>query len=241
MSERAFELMQLNLETPNVVLDIGCGSGLSGEILRDKNCYWIGTDISTSMLDICRERHLNPEISLADMGHGLPFRENFFDGCISVSALQWICNASTSKQNPLHRIRTLFDSLYRCMKPGAWAVFQFYPENKKQLDLLTRFPAKSGFSGGLVVDFPESKKAKKFYLCLKAGEFMKTSLSENVKGQNSRDGLEHRSLSQFAEFTKRKTRKQKRIKSNLIAKKDRLRRKGIKLSKDSKYSGRKRR
>lgn len=29
---------------------------------------------------------------------------------------------------------------------------------------------KCGFSGGLVVDFPNSKKAKKYFLCLFAGE-----------------------------------------------------------------------
>ncbi|KAK9694162.1 18S rRNA (guanine1575-N7)-methyltransferase [Basidiobolus ranarum] len=29
---------------------------------------------------------------------------------------------------------------------------------------------KSGFTGGLVIDFPNSKKAKKFYLCLFAGQ-----------------------------------------------------------------------
>jgi 18S rRNA (guanine1575-N7)-methyltransferase len=32
------------------LLDIGCGSGLSGEILDDEGHVWIGLDISPSML-----------------------------------------------------------------------------------------------------------------------------------------------------------------------------------------------
>ncbi len=35
--------------------------------------------------------------------------------------------------------------------------------------MITKSALKSGFSGGLVVDYPNSTKAKKFYLVLDAG------------------------------------------------------------------------
>jgi len=52
---------------------------------------------------------------------------------------------------------------------GSRAVFQFYPENSSQVELITSQAMKAGFTGGLVVDYPNSTKAKKFFLCLMTG------------------------------------------------------------------------
>jgi len=51
-------------------------------------------------------------------------------------------------------------------------VFQFYPENPQQMELITTCAMRAGFSGGLVVDYPNSSKAKKYFLCLMAGPSM---------------------------------------------------------------------
>ena len=48
-------------------------------------------------------------------------------------------------------------------------MFQFYPENHSQTNLITSQAMKSGFTGGLLVDYPNSKKAKKFFLVLMTG------------------------------------------------------------------------
>lgn len=50
MSERAIELLVLPEDTPCYLLDIGCGSGLSGSVLEDQGHFWVGLDISTAML-----------------------------------------------------------------------------------------------------------------------------------------------------------------------------------------------
>ena len=50
MTYRALELLSLPPDTPAFLLDIGCGSGLSGEILDEKGYMWAGVDISPSML-----------------------------------------------------------------------------------------------------------------------------------------------------------------------------------------------
>lgn len=50
MTERAIELLVLPEDTPCFILDIGCGSGLSGSVLEDNGHYWVGMDISTAML-----------------------------------------------------------------------------------------------------------------------------------------------------------------------------------------------
>jgi 18S rRNA (guanine1575-N7)-methyltransferase len=37
-------------DEPAYLLDIGCGSGLSGEILDEEGHMWVGMDISPAML-----------------------------------------------------------------------------------------------------------------------------------------------------------------------------------------------
>jgi len=104
-----------------------------------------------------------------DMGLGLPFKAGTFDGCISISALQWLCNSDKTDQVPIKRIHRFFVSLYACMARGSRCVFQFYPENTQQMELLTTSALKSGFTGGVLVDYPNSAKAKKYFLVLFAG------------------------------------------------------------------------
>eukprot|EP00808_Paulinella_micropora_P005928 g24606.t1 len=46
------------------------------------------------------------------------------------------------------------------------------------MTLITQAAMRAGFSGGLVVDYPNSTKAKKYFLCLFAGEMSKERLPE---------------------------------------------------------------
>jgi hypothetical protein len=48
-------------------------------------------------------------------------------------------------------------------------VFQFYPSTDDQIQLITSIAQKAGFGGGIVVDYPNSKKARKVFLCLFVG------------------------------------------------------------------------
>ncbi len=48
-------------------------------------------------------------------------------------------------------------------------MLQFYPDGKHQMEMITTAAMKAGFSGGLIVDYPNSAKAKKYYLVLEAG------------------------------------------------------------------------
>ena len=50
MTERALELLNLPEESDMLLLDIGCGSGISGEVVSENGHYWVGFDISRSML-----------------------------------------------------------------------------------------------------------------------------------------------------------------------------------------------
>lgn len=45
------------------------------------------------MLDVAADRDVEGDLCLLDMGHGMPLRAGVFDGAISISAIQWLCNA----------------------------------------------------------------------------------------------------------------------------------------------------
>ena len=53
MTYRALELLNMPPDEPGYLLDIGCGSGLSGEILDEEGYIWTGVDIAPSMLGEC--------------------------------------------------------------------------------------------------------------------------------------------------------------------------------------------
>ena len=64
------------------------------------------------------------DLLLGDMGQGLPMRTGCFDGAISISALQWLCNADRAGHEPRARLRAFFTSLYRALTRGSRAVLQ---------------------------------------------------------------------------------------------------------------------
>eukprot|EP00694_Reclinomonas_americana_P000948 EC784782.1.p1 GENE.EC784782.1~~EC784782.1.p1 ORF type:complete len:102 (+),score=6.11 EC784782.1:62-367(+) len=59
MSERCLELLCLpDDQEPRFLLDIGCGSGLSGSGLTEEGHVWVGLDISPFMLKVALEREM---------------------------------------------------------------------------------------------------------------------------------------------------------------------------------------
>lgn len=82
MTDRALELLNMPPGQPAMLLDIGCGSGLSGEILDEEGHIWVGMDISPSMLEVALEREVDGDLFLHDIGQGLGFRPGSFDGAI---------------------------------------------------------------------------------------------------------------------------------------------------------------
>lgn len=119
---------------------------------------------------------------------------------------------------------------------GARAVFQFYPENSTQCDLITVQAMRAGFSGGVVVDFPNSSKAKKFFLVLMTGGVIQ--LPEAL-GTGSE--IEQVPYSKKREHYKNmKGKSVKKSKDWIMQKKEKRRQHGSDTKADSKYTGRKR-
>ncbi|KAJ1530582.1 hypothetical protein ONE63_005465 [Megalurothrips usitatus] len=239
MSERAMELLMLPEDKPCYVLDIGCGSGLSGSVLDEQGHFWVGVDISPAMLDVAHDREVEGDLILGDMGEGMPFRAGTFDGAISISALQWLCNADKSSHNPVKRLYKFFSTLNACLSRTARAVFQFYPENSSQVELITSQAMKAGFYGGVVVDYPNSTKAKKFFLVLMTGGNMPLPKALGTEGESSSvQYSKKREQLDSARNSRGKSLKNSR--QWILEKKERRRRQGKTTRDDSKYTGRKR-
>ncbi|OEU16402.1 S-adenosyl-L-methionine-dependent methyltransferase [Fragilariopsis cylindrus CCMP1102] len=270
---RAIELLLLPPDEASLVLDIGCGSGLSGEVLEEHGHVWVGCDVSRDMLQVAHERmeksykmkgdddKTEAEIARMkydddddsddddnnvcstgdlmhhDMGTGLPFRPATFDACVSISALQWLCYSNSSAQIPKRRLIRFFSSLYSILKKSARAAV-----------LISECATAVGFGGGIVVDYPNSAKAKKHYLVLSCDRVggrgqvpgmtaagavadQKQSQVQVGKQRQEKDGRKARPI-----------RKKKGVKTKewIVHKKETQRKKGKEVRPDTKYTARRR-
>ncbi|CAN1326536.1 18S rRNA (guanine-N(7))-methyltransferase RID2 [Linum perenne] len=212
LSERALELLALpNDGVPRLLLDIGCGSGLSGETITENGHEWIGLDISESMLDIAVEREVDGDLMLHDMGQGLPFRPGTIDGAISISAVQ----------------RELI--LRAAMQAGfAGGVVVDYPhstKSRKEYLVLTCGPS------SIDTATPRAKGADG------EGE----SCSEDENSDDYDEEKQTVSISDRHRPRKRqKTGKKGKGRQWILKKKDQLRGKGHEVPPDTRYTGRKR-
>ncbi|EKD17269.1 bud site selection protein [Drepanopeziza brunnea f. sp. 'multigermtubi' MB_m1] len=242
MTNRALEL--LALDAPAMILDVGCGSGLSGEILSSVDPseggphIWVGMDISASMLDVALQRDLEGDLMLADIGQGVPFRAGTFDAAVSISAIQWLCNAESSEVSSEGRLSRFFNGLYACLKRGGRAVCQFYPKNEQQRTMISGAAIKAGFGAGILEDDPGTKNAK-LYLVLTVGggneDGGNGDITGVVKGMEGVDVLDAR--------RKHREKGRKVVKGSkqwILSKKEQMERKGKVVKANSKYTGRKR-
>ncbi|KAK7732526.1 18S rRNA (guanine1575-N7)-methyltransferase [Cytospora paraplurivora] len=238
MTRRALEL--LDIQEPSFILDVGCGSGLSGEILssvpEDEGGphVWVGMDVSASMLDVALQRDVEGDLLLADIGQGVPFRAGTFDAAISISAIQWLCNAESSETSPEGRLSRFFNGLYASLKRGGKAVCQFYPKNDKQRHMIAQAAIKAGFGAGILEDDPGTKNVK-VYLVLTVG-----STGQDITGVvDGMDGVDVMDARRHGKTGKGDIKKGS--KAWIIKKKEQMERKGKIVKSTSKYTGRKRR
>ncbi|GFZ44025.1 18S rRNA (guanine(1575)-N(7))-methyltransferase [Saitozyma sp. JCM 24511] len=249
MTARALELLALPEDESAFVLDIGCGSGLSGEMLEEEGHVWVGVDIAPSMLEVALEREVEGDLFLHDIGQGFGFRPGTFDGAISISVIQWLLNADSASHSPPQRLARFFTTLHSCLRNPSRAVFQFYPSSDDQVQMIVSAAQRAGFGGGLVVDYPNSRKARKMYLCLMVGQ------QEVPKGLDGEEMSVEETAKRREEIkNERRRRKEsggrkgKRGKKDITAKEWILKKKDLYRTRgkegvplDSKYTARKRR
>lgn len=243
MTYRALEL--LDLKAPSFILDVGCGSGLSGEMLSQETPEdggphtWVGMDISPSMLDVALQREVEGDLFLADIGQGVPFRPGTFDAAISISAIQWLCNAESSDVSPEGRLKRFFEGLYASLRRGGRAVCQFYPKNDIQRSMISGAAIKAGFGAGMLEDDPGTKNSKLYLVLTVGGGGLQGDITGVVNGMDDVNVLDARKKAMEVNNARAPARKGDR--AWIMKKKEQMEKKGKVVKQNSKYTGRKRR
>ncbi|KAI5162321.1 18S rRNA (guanine1575-N7)-methyltransferase [Nematocida ausubeli] len=220
--------------TDSLILDIGCGSGISTEQIIDDDNYTIGIDISVDMLNLAKKRIGNItygdqpadnfcDFAVVDIGEGLPFKSATFDYAISVSVLQWLAVQKDSKK----LLNAFFFTLYDALKTDGMAVLQYYPESDKQMESIIMCASKYGFTGGTLVENQDSKKKRKTYLILEMA---------GAKGKS----VHIREKKKARAFKKPVANKDLSYRDWIIRKKAKREEKGLEVPRTSKYTGRRR-
>lgn len=178
IARRCIELLHISDIQSQLVLDIGCGSGISGNILTQECINWVGVDISPSMLSLAKDEYpITPEVIMHDIGQNLGVRCAVFDAVISCSVLQWLCYSYQKDHIPYKRIYCFFTWLRECLSSSGKACLQFYPENQQQIDIIIECAKRNGFTGGLVQD-NIGTKLEKVFLVLSRGTLLDPTLTE---------------------------------------------------------------
>lgn len=235
MTLRALDLLNLEKGKTHYLLDVGCGSGLSGEILTEEGHMWVGMDISADMLATALDREIEGDLFLADMGCGVPFRPGTFDAAISISAIQWLCNADTNTNEPKFRLARFFNTLYSALRKGGKFVGQFYPANEDQTVQITGAAKVAGFQCGVVVDNPESKKNRKHYLVLQAGASDRPLNIDDMEVENM---AKSQNSKETSKLSKKRAKAMETKKEYIMRKKILMEKRGKTVRKDSKFTGR---
>ena len=74
LARRALEILAIPKGKSKLLLDIGCGSGISGNVLGQYGHMWVGCDISTAMLEVASEPEIgfdNPKTPKPQIKYGM--------------------------------------------------------------------------------------------------------------------------------------------------------------------------
>ena len=191
------------------------------------------------MLGIALDRDVDGDLLLADIGQGVPFRAGTFDAAISISAIQWLCNADSSDVSPTGRLSRFFNGLYASLRRGGRAVCQFYPKNEIQRSMISGAAVKAGFGAGILEDDPGTKNSKLYLVLTVGGGDLKGAggdITGVVKGMEGVDVLDGRKKRVREKVGKER----KGGRAWILKKKDQMERKGKVVKNTSKYTGRRR-
>ena len=163
-------------ESIHLVLDMGCGTGFSSEILVSQGFKVVAVDILLDMIYNAKqkkgiyEEYESIELILADINH-LPFRNSIFELTLSVSAYNFIIHGlehiEEKNTRLYHTARMIFDIL----KPNGRVVIEFYPANEQELEMFTSSFIRNGFDGYYIKQRENQQSGQTFLLLKKVGEF----------------------------------------------------------------------
>ncbi|NHJ23669.1 MAG: class I SAM-dependent methyltransferase [Candidatus Lokiarchaeota archaeon] len=155
-----------------IILDLGCGTGFSSEVLAESGFRVIGVDMLKDMLYKAKikakdySNYNNVHYILADINY-LPLKENSIDHIISVSAYNFIVSEKRELGDKLKTLNNVATTIYKILKQAGRAVIEFYPKDEKELELFTSSFKKNNFNGFIVKSNLKQKSGQQFLLLKK--------------------------------------------------------------------------
>ena len=98
------------------LLDLGCGTGLSGESLRDMVGHATGVDLSEGMLGVADEKEVYDDLYVGDA-------EGFLEAAVEEGAEPWDLIVATDVLPYIGRVEALFAAASACLAPGGCLAF----------------------------------------------------------------------------------------------------------------------
>lgn len=161
----------LEKDLPLLILDLGCGTGFSSEILLGNGFRVIGVDILADMISKANQKRkmlndYNLNLILGDINY-LPIRANSIHFITSISAYNFITHEKHGQRNKRMTVNNTAKYLQKILKPDGRIVIEFYPENDEALKLFNSSFTENGFEGFMVKNIPKQKSGQIFLLLKK--------------------------------------------------------------------------
>ena len=159
-------------EEKSLILDLGCGTGFSSEILIESGFNVIGVDILPDMLVKAREKKEIQkssqifELILADINY-LPVRLASIDHIISISAYNFIIYRKDNYGGKVKQLTETARYLNKLLKKTGRIIIEFYPKDDHELDIFKNSFITNGFDGFMVKNNPKQKSGQTFLLLKK--------------------------------------------------------------------------
>ncbi|MHA1193620.1 MAG: class I SAM-dependent methyltransferase [Promethearchaeota archaeon] len=162
------------IEENSLLLDLGCGTGFSSEIISNHGFRVVGVDILKDMLFKAGEKkrlyseYRKIEFILADINF-LPLREMKFDHILSVSAYNFITHGLLESKEKEKILNTTARYLHKILKPFGRIIIEFYPLDEQELNSYISSFINNGFNGFLIKKHDKQKSGQTFILisCIK--------------------------------------------------------------------------
>ena len=155
-----------------LILDLGCGTGFSSEILNEQGFRVIGVDILWDMITRAREKKTRYEkdngieLILADINL-LPIRTNIIDHIISISSYNFITHRRSNYGEKVKLLNDTAKYLYKILRQHGRVIIEFFPKDDKELNIFNKSFINNGFEGFMVKSKPKQKSGQTFLLLKK--------------------------------------------------------------------------
>lgn len=156
-----------------LILDLGCGTGFSSEVLIDSGFKVLGIDVLLDMITLAKNKKLSLEqgsnlnLILADIKH-LPLRPESIDHIISISAYNFILHNINHYKEKVISIDSTAKSLNKILKKNGRTIIEFYPNNEEELSLFQSSFTSNGFDGFMIKKNPKQRKGQTYLLLKKS-------------------------------------------------------------------------